>query len=189
MEIRTGIAKYPPQTDEQMTVELARKKNNKLYKVQADEHRSDVLSALVKKRAMELDAATQLNRISLSDYEAVRQQTMLYFSACVETGSVPSFLGLCRSLGYSRRALYDLLSKRHYPQTAEFIEMVRDTMSDILSESALTNNVNPTFAIFIQKAVYEWRENAVVDDEKKDPLTEAVDPVALAEKYKGYIIE
>ena len=183
--------KHLPQNYEEMKTEmLTTKPKSKIYKVEADEHRSDVLSALIDERISELAENTKREKISLSDLKAVQEQTLLYMRACAETGSIPSFMGLCRSLGYSRRAIYDCIDRRTYPKTSDWLEMARDTFSDILAESALTNNVNATFAIFCQKAQYLWRESVeIVATANNSPvLGDVVPQEEIEKKYLESIV-
>lgn len=174
-----------PQTKVEMIEEMTATKNikRKPYKVESDEHRADVLSALVNKSAAQLVEADQRGKISLSDTAAVKAQTMLYMQCCEQTGSFPSIVGLSRSLGYSRRAIYDEIDHHTNPATADWLEMCRDTFSDILAESALTNNANTIMAVFLSKAVYGLRESIELIAHTDNPLGNNSDPGTIADKY------
>ena len=173
----TRYPKNPAQTEDEMLEDVVATKATKShhYKVQGDEHRAEVLSALVKRSAGQLAEADKV-KIPLSDAEAVKSQAFCYLAACEQAGAFPSIVGLSRSLGCSRRALYQIIDKRTFPQTAEFLEMFRDMCSDILSESALTNNANTVATIFIQKAVYGLRESVELVVSPPNPLGENSNP-------------
>lgn len=182
-------AKNPPQTENQMRAALMESKKSKIYKVEADAHRADQLSALVNRRAAEMmRAADDVDRVRLSDTDIVKGITLKYISSCADVGAIPSMLGLCRALGYSSREIYKVIANRTYPATADWLEYARDTFSDILAESALTNNVNATFAIFAQKAQYAWKESVELDVKPIDPLGDrSLTPEQIMEKYADII--
>lgn len=165
--------------------EKRQKKKNNLYKVQADEHRGEVLADIVRQGAQELVETVARGKITLSDTDAVKRQTMAYLAVCEKAGSLPSIQGLARSLGYSRQALYDVIESRNTPETADFLELCRDMFSDMLSQAALSNNVNFTYAIFIQKAIHQLRESVEIIARPAAPLGESVDASTLAEKYRN----
>ena len=172
------------QSAEEMRAGLVASKPSKIYKVEADAHRADQLALLVGRRAAEMLQAVEGERIRLSDTDTVKAVTLRYVSVCADTGTVPSMLGLCRALGYSSREIYNVIAKRTYPATADWLEYARDTFSDILAESALTNNVNATFAIFAQKAQYAWRENLEIAVQPIDPLGPMKTPEQINAQYE-----
>lgn len=173
----TRYPKNPPQTEDEMLEDVITTKATKShhYKVQGDEHRAEVLSELVRRSAGQLAEADKV-KIPLSDAEAVKVQAYRYLAACEQAGAFPSIVGLSRALGCSRRALYKVIDERIYPVTADFLELFRDMCSDILSESALTNNANTVATIFIQKAVYGLRESVELVVTPPSPLGESTNP-------------
>ena len=99
-------------------------------------------------------------RVALEDLKEIQKRSILYLRACEESGTFPSSLGLARSLGYSDRALRHWRSKQPNTETAQWLEMFNDTCADILSQSALKNNANNIMAIFLNKALYDFRETS-----------------------------
>lgn len=144
---------------EMVAVEQGKKTSSKLYKAESAEFVDERLSALISKTASELVEAATSERISMADVEAVKERAVIYLRACEESATFPSITGLARALGITRRYLYQIIERQSPAKTAEFLELCRDTFSDILSESALRNNVNVVGAIFIQKAIYGLRES------------------------------
>ena len=169
--------KNPAQTEDQMLEDVTETKATKRrpYKVESDEHRSEVLSAVVKRSTAQLAEADN-RKIPLNDVEAVKAQAFAYLRICEAVGAFPSVIGLSRALGYSRRAIYDEIDHRANPATADFLEMFRDTCADILSESALANNCNSIYAIFYQKAVHGFRESVEIVAKVDNPLGDAANP-------------
>lgn len=139
---------------------LALTKGNSIYKQQAGEYKKSELSALISCETEKLVEASAKEKISLEDTEEVKRRTIVYLRACQETSTFPSALGLARSLGYSDRALRYWRSKQPNTPTAQWLEMFNDLCADILNQSALDNNANSIVAIFLNKAVYGFRETS-----------------------------
>ena len=130
----------PAQTFPQMVEAGAeQKRQSKLYKAESAQFVDERLSALVGKTAAELATAAEAKPVSLADTELVKERTILYLKACEASSSFPSVAGLARSMGLSRQALYDCVWRRSPPSTAEWLELCRDSFSDVLSEASLRN--------------------------------------------------
>lgn len=171
-----NYAKNPPQTPEEMKQELtAKRQTSKLYKVAADEYKASAVGAIINQTAVQLEQSERKGQIALSDVEAVKKQTFEYLRACESTGVFPSMSGLARSLGYSRRAIYDLIDHRSVPAAADFLERVRDMFSEVLAQASLQNNCNSIVSIFLQKALYGMRESVELVVTPPSPLGEAAD--------------
>lgn len=166
-----------------------RRKNSSLYKAQSSEFVDGELSALIAKTTQELAEAATAGPISLTDTAEVKRRTLYYLRACEESSSFPSVNGLARSLGLSRQSLYDTISRRSPVKTAEWLELCRDSFSDILAEAALRNNCNSITAIFLQKAVYGLRESVeIVAKQDVSPLGETIDPEELRRRIEENIV-
>lgn len=137
---------------------LALSKGNSLYKQQSGEYKKGELSALISCETQKLVETATKERISLSNVEKVKKRTIVYLRACEETSTFPSALGLARSLGYSDRALRYWRSKHPETELAQWFEMFGELCVDILNQSALENNANSIVAIFLNKAMYGFRE-------------------------------
>lgn len=137
---------------------LSLNKGNSIYKEKSAEYQEDKLKELVKAKTTELvDIATK-EKVSLADVEEVKKRTIVYLRACEETGTFPSSLGLARSLGYSDRALRVWRTNKPNSETAQWLEMFNDLCADVLNQSALKNNANSIVSIFLNKAMYGFRE-------------------------------
>lgn len=158
--------KNPAQSYEEMTetMEEAREnglaltKGNSIYKQQAGEYKKGELSTLLQAKTQELVEVATREKVSLADSEEVKRRTIVYLRACEETSTFPSALGLARSLGYSDRALRNWRNKQPLSETAQWLEMFNDLCADVLNQSALDNNANSIVAIFLNKAMYGFRE-------------------------------
>lgn len=166
-----------------------RRKNSSLYRAQSAEFVDGELSALISKTAEELTAAATTEPVSLSDTQEVKRRTVLYLRACEESSSFPSIAGLSRSMGLSRQALYDCIWRNSPSETARWLELCRDSFSDILAEAGLRNNCNGVVSIFLQKALYGLRESIEVVAKRDDgPLGPLADKSALEQRILGTVV-
>ena len=133
-------------------------KGNSIYKKESGEYQEEKLRELVAAKTSELVEMATKEKVSLEDVETVKTRTILYLRACEETGTFPSSLGLARSLGYSDRALRNWRTHKPNSETAQWLEMFNDLCADVLNQSALKNNANSIVSIFLNKAMYGFRE-------------------------------
>lgn len=166
-----------------------KKRNSKLYRAESAAFVDGELSTLIAKTAEELTTAATAEPISLSDTKEVKRRTVLYLRACEESSSFPSIAGMARSLGLSRQALYDCIWRNSPPETARWLELCRDSFSDILAEAGLRNNCNGVVSIFLQKALYGLRESIEVVAKRDDgPLGPLADQKALEQRILGTVV-
>lgn len=166
-----------------------RKKNSSLYRAQSAEFVDGELSALISKTTEELTAAATTEPVSLSDTQEVKRRTVIYLRACEESSSFPSVAGLARSMGLSRQSVYDCLWRNSPPETARWLELFRDSCSDILAEAGLRNNCNGVVSIFLQKALYGLRESVEIVAKRDDgPLGPLQDPEDLRRRIESCIV-
>lgn len=135
-------------------------KGQSIYKKESGEYQEDKLRALISCNITEVVEYATKEKVSLDDLEEIQRRTLIYLKACETSGTFPSSLGLARSLGYSDRALRHWRSKQPNSKTGQWLDMFNDTCSDILSQSALKNNANNIMAIFLNKALYDFRETS-----------------------------
>lgn len=139
---------------------LSVRKGQSIYKQQSNEYQEEKLKGLISMNIAEIAEYATKERVALENLSEVQKRSILYLRACEESGTFPSSLGLARSLGYSDRALRHWRSKQPNTPTAQWLEMFNDTCADILSQSALKNNANNIMAIFLNKALYDFRESS-----------------------------
>lgn len=139
---------------------LATKRGQSLYKKETGEYQEDKLRALIASNINDIANFATKERVSLEDINEVKTRSMIYLKACEETGTFPSSLGLARALGYTDRSLRNWRNKQPNTPTAKWLEMFNDTCADILAQSALKNNANTIMSIFLNKALYDFRETS-----------------------------
>lgn len=137
---------------------LSLNKGNSIYKKESGEYQEEKLRELVAAKTTELVKYATQEKVSLADIDDVKKRTIVYLRACEETGTFPSSLGLARSLGYSDRSLRAWRSNKPNSETAQWLEMFNDLCADVLNQSALKNNANSIVSIFLNKAMYGFRE-------------------------------
>jgi len=126
------------------------------------------------KVSMSVNAITQqlidapMKKISLNDYNTVRAVTVEYMKSCSRTGIIPSKTGLSRALGITRAAADAFIKRNPGSDTARFLSMAFDAFAEMLSANSLAGSVHPIVSIFLQKALYGYRDN--------EPLTIAEEP-------------
>lgn len=138
---------------------LSKRRGSSIYKQTSGEYQEEKLRDLISMSLEELADVATKERVSLDNVEAVKRRTVCYMRACEESGTFPSSLGLARSLGYSDRALRHWRGKRPNSPTAQWLEIFNDMCADILNQSALKNNANNIMAIFLSKALYDFRDS------------------------------
>ena len=177
----------PAQTFSEMVEDgTERRKTSKLYKAESAAFVDEQLSALVKKTTEELAEVATSKPISLKDIDEVKKRTILYLRACEETSTIPSVMGLARSMGLTRQALYDCIWRGEPKDTAKWLELCRDAFSDLLAQAGLRNACNGITAIFLEKALYGLRETTEIIAKREDStvLGETLTAEEIAEKYK-----
>lgn len=180
---------FPAMTFPEMVADGAEQKSkSKLYKVEASQFVDERLAALIAKTTDELTAAATAEPVTLTDTEEVKRRTVYYLRACETSSSFPSIAGLARSMGLSRQAVYDCIWRHSPAKTADWLELCRDSFSDILAEASLRNDCNNITAIFLQKALYGLRESVEIVAKTEPPLGDSLDQAALEARIAGSVV-
>lgn len=138
--------------------ELAITRGNSNYKLVSGEYQEGKLKQLISSSVENFAEFATRQKVSLDDIQEIKKRTLAYLTACEETGTFPTNIGLARCLGYSDRNLRHWRQTKPNTETAEWLEMFNETCVDIMNQSALKNNANSVMAIFINKAHYNYRE-------------------------------
>lgn len=178
------IGKQPAMSVEEMITDMTAKKEENLsnnrpsscYKVVADEHKESKLKELIQCKLPQAVSFAEKKRISLEDIDELRTRTFVYLRVCAETGTFPSSAGLARSIGYTDRAFRNWRNYKPDTETGQWLEMFNELCAEILDESALNNNVNPTYAMFVNKALHGYidKSELLLTPNTAPPSEEAV---------------
>ena len=175
---------YPMTHTEMVDAEMERKKT-RIYKAESNEITDARISESVARIGAELEEMRINEKVDLNDTERVKTRSAMYIDACAEASSMPTMSGFAHSMGISRRALYDFSKHNPSHPTTKWIEIVNEAIEDVLSESALRNNVNAIPAIFLLKARFGLRESVEVVGRTEESIIDALPADALIEQAKS----
>ena len=158
--------------------------NNRLY--DKDISNSEKISVTVGEISKQLMDAGK-RKISLRDSETVRAVTEEYLKSCMRSGLIPSKMGLARALGVTRASVDSFIKRNPNSETAQFLQLAYDAFAEMLSINSLSGSVHPIVSIFLQKALYGFRENTE-QPEYSEPPEELPTPEEIAERY-AYLLQ
>ena len=114
--------------DKQMLADTKRgNPRSNLYKAEADEHKSQMLSKSIGEltEVLKRDQLKHISKVDFDDLEEVKKRTIEYFESCQATGHYPSMLTLC-SIGYGcSRQLLDIYINKEQANTMKNISYIR----------------------------------------------------------------
>lgn len=162
--------KHLPMTDEEMRKNmlddkqkgLETKRGISIYKQQSGEYVDDKMRELMSVQRQSFETSIENQKVSLNDVETLKARMCAYLQACEDTATFPSSLGLARSIGYTDRALRMWREKKPDSETGRLLGMFNDLCADVISQSALRNNANSIFSMFISKALYGLRDSTEI---------------------------
>ena len=128
------------------------------------------------------DALIDRKKVDLRDLEEVKRVAREYIDSCQRAPLLPSKSGLCRSLGYSRQGLWLFMRDNKGSATEDFLSQLFDAFSETYDIAAMGGTIHPIYAIFTQKAQYQLRDNAPVDDLENNEPYDAVDEETLKQR-------
>lgn len=162
----------------------------KLYKAEADDHKAELLQADISKRLTSLQESDGQEKIDFSNICMVKRRTYEYLTACEQSATFPSVMGLSvHGYGISRQALNQYLQRNPNSAATLFICKVKDVMADILTNAALYRNADPVSVIFQLKNHFEHSDRLQVEPiEQKNPMGELQDPEELRRRILGTVV-
>jgi len=177
--------KYP-QTFDEMVESESKRAGNKLYD---DGSRKANLAALSSRMHDDLSVEREKIQLVNGDLETIKKKALEYIKSCAAVGVLPSFIGLCRGLGHTRSSLYRFLELHPGTQVAEFLEIVRDSIADMLDTAMLDYNVNTIAAIFILKSIHDRIDRAELRLQPAPPVDPAGPVLSHEEIIAKYLPE
>ena len=174
---REGIAyglgstsKNLPQTPEEISANNSIRKETRVYKAK-HEARKEYLTNIVARGMNAIADRETLTKFPLSNTERLKEQTMVYLETCMEDGILPDFQSYCMSLGFTRSGVNNYITRTEEGDPSrDWLVTMKELFSSMLSQAALSDDVNTIFAIFAQKAMYDWRENNQITITVDNPL-------------------
>ena len=179
-----------PQTPEEISAVNKVRALTKAYRNKKNTESTEAISNLIGKGMENLAYASVVGKINLLDTERVKEQSMVYLNTCMEDGILPDWQSFCLSLGYSRSGVLNYMKRMENDDpTKEWLNMMRDTMSSMLSQAALGGDVNTIFAIFQQKAMYGWQETSKVEVVHESVLGTPKTPEEIEKMNQRYMMD
>ena len=187
------IKKAAGQSVEEMTAQLAGSaEGNRLYTPKAgnykevsDQLKAEALGAAIDQQLALLAAAKRRGRVDLDNVDEVEATATAYMTSCKRAGVYPTMLGFSAACGYSRKAIYEYIS-RHSGKSADYLDGLRSSWAAIIAQMGLARQCSESVSIFLLKNCGQgMADRAEIDIAPKteNPLGEIKDPEELRRKY------
>ena len=156
------------------------------YKEESDILKSESLAADIDVKIDALKRTTERGKVDFSDLHQVQERTFEYMAACKKATIYPSAMGLASlAYGYSTRGMNKYLAEHPDEPSAQFIELVKSSFADILTNAALFRNADTTQVIFQLKNQNNFVDRVQLEPiQPTSPLGESADAQALMERYQ-----
>lgn len=175
-----------------LTNKLTQRKKDKpkIYREIADEAKAAMIAADVHFKRQHLAAASQRPKVDLNDLDAIKDRTDAFLASCEAAAVVPTFLGLSVAYGYTREGLYKYLRNCKQTKTAQYIELVRETLADAMITASLTRTTDNSTTIFALKNLHGFVDKLEVEAIASDsPLGPEPDQLELEAKIAGIVVD
>ena len=194
------IKKAAGQTVEEMTAQLAgSKEGNRLYtpkqgtyKEISDALKAEALDSIIDQQLDLLATAKRRGRVNLNNVDEVEATATAYMTSCKQAGVYPTMLGFAAACGYSRKSVYEFISKNR-GKSVDYLDGLRSSWAAIIAQMGLARQCSESVSIFLLKNSGQgMADKAEIDIAPKveNPLGERTDPEELRRKYledvRGY---
>lgn len=154
----TPIKRAARQSVEEMTEQLTEsKKGNRLYspktgnyKEISDALKAEALDAAIDQQLELLAAAKRRGRVNLNNVDEVEATATAYMTSCKQAGVYPTMLGFAAACGYSRKAIYEYIS-RHSGKSVDYLDGLRSSWAAIIAQMGLARQCSESVSIFLLK--------------------------------------
>ena len=187
------IKKAAGQTVEEMAAQLAgSREGNRLYtpkqgtyKEISDQLKSEALDSIIDQQLDLLAAAKRRGRVNLNNVDEVEATATVYMTSCKQAGVYPTMLGFAAACGYSRKSIYEFISKNR-GKSVDYLDSLRSSWAAIIAQMGLARQCSESVSIFLLKNSGQgMADKAEIDIAPKveNPLGERIDPEELRRKY------
>lgn len=187
------IKKAAGQTVEEMTAQLAgSREGNRLYtpkqgtyKEISDALKAEALDSIIDQQLELLATAKRRGRVNLNNVDEVEATATVYMTSCKQAGVYPTMLGFAAACGYSRKSIYEFISKNR-GKTVDYLDGLRSSWAAIIAQMGLARQCSESVSIFLLKNSGQgMADKAEIDIAPKveNPLGERIDPEELRRKY------
>ena len=187
------IKKAAGQTVEEMTSQLAgSREGNRLYtpkqgtyKEISDALKAEALDSIIDQQLELLATAKRRGRGNLNNVDEVEATATAYMTSCKQAGVYPTMLGFAAACGYSRKSIYEFISKNR-GKSVDYLDGLRSSWAAIIAQMGLARQCSESVSIFLLKNSGQgMADKAEIDIAPKveNPLGERTDPEELRRKY------
>lgn len=187
------IKKAAGQTVEEMTSQLAgSREENRLYtpkqgtyKEISDALKAEALDSIIDQQLELLATAKRRGRVNLNNVDEVEATATAYMTSCKQAGVYPTMLGFAAACGYSRKSIYEFISKNR-GKSVDYLDGLRSSWAAIIAQMGLARQCSESVSIFLLKNSGQgMADKAEIDIAPKveNPLGERTDPEELRRKY------
>lgn len=187
------IKKAAGQTVEEMTAQLAGSREGNwlytpkqgTYKEISDQLKSEALDSIIGQQLELLATAKRRGRVNLNNVDEVEATATAYMTSCKQAGVYPTMLGFAAACGYSRKSIYEFISKNR-GKSVDYLDGLRSSWAAIIAQMGLARQCSESVSIFLLKNSGQgMADKAEIDIAPKveNPLGERADPEELRRKY------
>lgn len=188
---KSPIERKAGQTVEEMTAQMQEaRQNNRMYKAQYNEIAAEIKAQQFTdalNQQMELLAGVKKNgKIDLNDITAVEATATRYLESCRRANVVPTVLGLSAALGYSRKAVWEFITRHPESRSAQYLDALRSAFAAVLAQLGLSRNCSEAVSIFLLKNSGQGLTDKTEIDlaaHQESPLGEKTSTEELRRKY------
>lgn len=180
-----------PQDDLETALVERKQTKPKLYREAANEINASLISEDVAQKRRALMTSADRPRVNLGDLESVKARTDDFLRACEATSTIPTFLGLCTAFGGSREWVYKYLRSNPGTPSADFLELTRETLADIMMTASLNKAADAATTIFSLKNLHGFVDKLEIAPKAEDPgpLGPLEDPEELRRRIEANIVD
>ena len=166
-------------------------KQSKIYKAETDELRRAALFSELTAKSKFVQTAAIRKRISLYDFEAVKERSAEYIESCRKSESIPTVVGLAAAFGISRQWLNQFMRDHPEHPTAEFLETVKSAFADILINLSLGRHISEATTIFVLKNCADFVDKVEIEAHptESNAFGPVPDRAALEAKFADIVID
>lgn len=111
----------------------------------------------------EIKTSVKRDRVRKWDLDRIKSRTFEYLERKVMEKRLPTVEGLAVALGIERRTLYDWMEDRDSKELYEFLTVVREGISNMHTEAAISGQTNTVAWIFYAKNHFGYVDKTEVD--------------------------
>lgn len=169
---------------EQAIDRMSSKKGGKLYNGFTPD-KGQTISEIVAGTVTNLAQSITRPKCTYDNLPLIRERTLEYLQACIDTHSIPLIEDWAIALGVSRKTLYQWFDDLRNREVYDFLEMVRTSVFAANAQAAYKGAINTVAWIFYGKNSLGMTDKTElsVSAQPVNPLGDETPPEELRQKY------